>query len=217
MEEQFLDRELKCTDCSAAFIFTAGEQLFFFDKQFKNDPKRCKACKSRRSGLAAVANGQSIPKSAMLRTETRTQCSDCGIETTVPFKPTQGRPVLCRQCFGKKAPSPSIPPAGLMEPSAMLLAELSIEASGAMLSHDAAMSAAASVAGAHGGESSVATEADLACVAEIELLAMAPGVNKDEFARTQELVAQTPAECMHAPESLVPERLMALAAEPSEA
>ena len=23
----------------------------------------------------------------------------CGIETTVPFKPTQGRPVLCRQCF----------------------------------------------------------------------------------------------------------------------
>jgi CxxC-x17-CxxC domain-containing protein len=21
------------------------------------------------------------------------------VETTVPFKPTQGRPVLCRQCF----------------------------------------------------------------------------------------------------------------------
>ncbi|HUV97475.1 MAG TPA: CxxC-x17-CxxC domain-containing protein, partial [Acidobacteriaceae bacterium] len=24
---------------------------------------------------------------------------ECGTETTVPFKPTQGRPVLCRSCF----------------------------------------------------------------------------------------------------------------------
>jgi hypothetical protein len=28
------------------------------------------------------------------------------VETTVPFKPTQGRPVLCRQCFqSKRAPT----------------------------------------------------------------------------------------------------------------
>jgi CxxC-x17-CxxC domain-containing protein len=26
-------------------------------------------------------------------------CTTCGVETTVPFKPTQGRPVLCRSCF----------------------------------------------------------------------------------------------------------------------
>jgi CxxC-x17-CxxC domain-containing protein len=39
------------------------------------------------------------------RTETRTECSECGIETTVPFKPTQGRPVLCRQCFQAKRPA----------------------------------------------------------------------------------------------------------------
>ena len=26
-------------------------------------------------------------------------CSQCGRETTVPFKPTQGRPVYCRECF----------------------------------------------------------------------------------------------------------------------
>jgi CxxC-x17-CxxC domain-containing protein len=31
--------------------------------------------------------------------ETRTNCSQCGKETTVPFRPTQGRPVLCRECF----------------------------------------------------------------------------------------------------------------------
>ncbi|MGA3040197.1 MAG: CxxC-x17-CxxC domain-containing protein [Bryobacteraceae bacterium] len=28
-----------------------------------------------------------------------TVCSQCGRETTVPFKPTQGRPVYCRECF----------------------------------------------------------------------------------------------------------------------
>jgi CxxC-x17-CxxC domain-containing protein len=37
-----------------------------------------------------------------VRSETRTTCSDCGTETTVPFKPTQGRPVLCRSCFQKQ-------------------------------------------------------------------------------------------------------------------
>ncbi|MFQ5761699.1 MAG: CxxC-x17-CxxC domain-containing protein [Candidatus Bathyarchaeia archaeon] len=28
-------------------------------------------------------------------------CSDCGKETTVPFKPTAGRPVYCRECYQK--------------------------------------------------------------------------------------------------------------------
>jgi CxxC-x17-CxxC domain-containing protein len=88
---EFVDKILKCVDCGNDFVFTAGEQLFFFDKQFKNDPKRCKQCKARR------ASGSSSP-----RPETRTVCSECGTETTVPFKPTQGRPVLCRSCFQQK-------------------------------------------------------------------------------------------------------------------
>lgn len=28
-------------------------------------------------------------------------CSDCGQECEVPFKPTDGRPVYCRNCFQK--------------------------------------------------------------------------------------------------------------------
>jgi CxxC-x17-CxxC domain-containing protein len=28
-------------------------------------------------------------------------CSDCGEECEVPFKPTEGRPVYCRDCFRK--------------------------------------------------------------------------------------------------------------------
>ena len=101
---EFVDRLLICADCGGEFVFTAGEQLFFLDKQFKNDPKRCKPCKSRRSAQVAGATGTGPAAAGISRTETRTTCSECGIETTVPFKPTQGRPVLCRQCFKNKRP-----------------------------------------------------------------------------------------------------------------
>lgn len=91
---EFEDRTLKCSDCGADFVFTAGEQHFFHDKNFKNEPKRCKACKGKRQGAPASGNH---------RTETTTNCSQCGRETTVPFRPTQGRPVFCRDCFlGRK-------------------------------------------------------------------------------------------------------------------
>ncbi|MEP6643788.1 MAG: zinc-ribbon domain containing protein [Acidobacteriaceae bacterium] len=95
---EFQDKVLKCIDCGGDFVFTAGEQLFFYDKQFKNEPKRCKACKAKRiSVLGASASG-----SGSTKVETRTVCSECGKETTVPFRPTQGRPVLCRECFQQK-------------------------------------------------------------------------------------------------------------------
>jgi len=99
---EFQDKILKCVDCGKDFIFTAGEQLFFHDKQFHNDPKRCKACKLKRGGGSSV------------RAETRTHCSVCGQETTVPFRPTQGRPVLCRSCFeqNRRASSPAQAAAG---------------------------------------------------------------------------------------------------------
>lgn len=103
---EFTDRILKCSDCGSDFVFTAGEQLFFYDKQFKNDPKRCKLCKAKRAGLGRTATGSGAVTLPLSRTETRTKCSACGVETTVPFKPTQGRPVLCRSCFQlKRIPS----------------------------------------------------------------------------------------------------------------
>jgi CxxC-x17-CxxC domain-containing protein len=101
MQSEFVDRLLTCVDCHGQFVFTAGEQIFFLDKQFKNDPKRCKPCKCKRAALGARAGGAPVA-AGIARTETRTECSECHIETTVPFKPTQGRPVLCRQCFQTK-------------------------------------------------------------------------------------------------------------------
>jgi len=29
-------------------------------------------------------------------------CSECGKECEVPFKPTEGKPVYCKDCFMKK-------------------------------------------------------------------------------------------------------------------
>jgi CxxC-x17-CxxC domain-containing protein len=97
---EFQDKMLKCIDCGADFVFTAGEQLFFHDKQFRNEPKRCKACKNKRvSVLGAIP---SLPRSGYAKVETRATCSQCGKDTTVPFKPTQGRPVFCRECFQQR-------------------------------------------------------------------------------------------------------------------
>ena len=103
---EFQDKVLKCIDCGSDFVFTAGEQLFFHDKQFKNEPKRCKTCKAKRLAvLGAPPTGAPVP--TFNKIETRTTCSQCGKETTVPFKPTQGRPVFCRECFMQKRPAAS--------------------------------------------------------------------------------------------------------------
>jgi CxxC-x17-CxxC domain-containing protein len=92
---EYHDKVLKCSECGQEFVFTAGEQMFFADKGFKNEPKRCKDCKSRRSQGPGQGNLQQ-------RSETKTTCSQCGKETTVPFRPTQGRPVFCRECFQQR-------------------------------------------------------------------------------------------------------------------
>jgi len=85
---EFTDRVLKCVDCDGDFVFSAGEQIFFHERQLQNDPKHCKRCNARR------ARG-----SKRIHPETRATCAVCGVQTTVPFNPTQGRPVLCRPCF----------------------------------------------------------------------------------------------------------------------
>lgn len=35
------------------------------------------------------------------REMTKIKCSECGKDAEVPFKPTEGRPVYCRECFSK--------------------------------------------------------------------------------------------------------------------
>jgi CxxC-x17-CxxC domain-containing protein len=95
---EFEDRTIKCVDCGEDFIWTAGEQVFFHDKGLKNEPKRCKPCKqAKNERLAAIAAAQA--SGIRQRIEVSVQCAQCGQQTTVPFYPSQGRPVYCRSCF----------------------------------------------------------------------------------------------------------------------
>ena len=95
---EFEDASIHCIDCSQTFIWTAGEQIFFRDKQLQNPPKRCKDCKKAKNRrLEAIELARTTGKRH--RIEVRAECARCSTVTTVPFYPCQGRPVYCRSCF----------------------------------------------------------------------------------------------------------------------
>jgi CxxC-x17-CxxC domain-containing protein len=92
------DASIHCIDCSNDFVWTAGEQQFFRDKGLQNPPKRCKECKqAKNERLAAIAAAQA--SGVKQRIEVTVTCARCSENTTVPFYPSQGRPVFCRSCF----------------------------------------------------------------------------------------------------------------------
>ena len=43
--EVFEDKTLVCKECGKEFVFSAGEQAFYKEKGFMNEPKSCKACR----------------------------------------------------------------------------------------------------------------------------------------------------------------------------
>ncbi len=122
------DRSITCVDCGEEFLFTAGEQAFYRERGLTNAPTRCKRCRDARKsqregggggggggyggggyggggygggghgggGYGGGGRGEKTMYPAV--------CSNCGKETTVPFQPTSGRPVLCRECFGASRP-----------------------------------------------------------------------------------------------------------------
>ncbi len=46
--EELQDKTLVCKDCGAEFVFTAGEQQFYAEKGFTNEPQRCPDCRKAR-------------------------------------------------------------------------------------------------------------------------------------------------------------------------
>ena len=63
----FEDKTLVCKDCGAEFIFSAGEQEFYAEKGFQNEPIRCKACRNARK---SQRNGEKEMYDAV--------CAQCG-------------------------------------------------------------------------------------------------------------------------------------------
>jgi len=120
------DKIIKCADCGVEFLFTAGEQAFYREHGLTNVPTRCRKCReARKSG--AVGEGARAGRhekpgggargagSAGKREMHSVVCSECGVTTEIPFLPTAGRPVFCRDCFANRRPL--IPQQTAREPS----------------------------------------------------------------------------------------------------
>ncbi len=85
------DKTLICKECGEEFIFTAGEQEFYAEKGFVNEPQRCKPCRDARK------NANKVERELFEAT-----CAECGQVAKVPFRPREDRPVYCSECFAKQ-------------------------------------------------------------------------------------------------------------------
>ena|SRR6266568_3947717 len=99
----FIDQTLTCRDCGSEFIFTVGEQEFFQQKGLINQPSRCTSCRARHraenGGSRQPDRERSFPREP--REQFSAVCATCGAETTVPFQPSNHRPVYCSSCYDK--------------------------------------------------------------------------------------------------------------------
>ena len=84
----FQDKTLVCKDCGKEFVFTAGEQEFYAEKGFQNEPVLCKECRTSRK---STRNSDREMFDAV--------CAECGAPTKIPFQPRNDRPVYCSNCF----------------------------------------------------------------------------------------------------------------------
>lgn len=84
------DKTIVCKECGNEFIFSAGEQEFYAERGFENEPQRCKPCRDSRK--AAIRNSREMHEAV---------CAECGGVAVVPFEPKEDRPVYCSECFAK--------------------------------------------------------------------------------------------------------------------
>src|SRR5438874_2370222 len=103
----YTDRILTCRGCGSTFPFTAGEQEFFAQKGFTNEPSRCPACRAARKsqpggGGTAYDQERDSARSAYRREPRQmytATCSQCGGVAELPFEPRSDKPVYCARCF----------------------------------------------------------------------------------------------------------------------
>ena len=126
------DRILTCADCGQEFAFTASEQEFYAQRQFTDPRRCASCRASRKAargdtGTSSYSSGGSSygsgggyggasrstggyggggggyggasrgPSEMFAAT-----CSNCGKEAMVPFRPTNGKPVYCNECFASR-------------------------------------------------------------------------------------------------------------------
>lgn len=126
------DRILTCADCGQEFAFTASEQEFYAQRQFTDPRRCASCRASRKAargdtGTSSYSSGGSSYSSGGgyggasrstggyggggggyggasrgPREMFAATCSNCGKEAMVPFRPTNGKPVYCNECFASR-------------------------------------------------------------------------------------------------------------------
>jgi len=109
-------KTLVCEECGQEFIHSAKDQAYYTERGFTNVPKRCRTCRDKRKARARRGparsgaapgrrdrpGGRGYAEGGPRSESYEAVCAECGRTTTVPFKPVQGRPVYCRDCFRAK-------------------------------------------------------------------------------------------------------------------
>lgn len=116
------DKMIVCEDCGAEFVHSADDQARYAERGFTNEPKRCRTCREKRkaqsserrparTGGGGGGGGSRFggggggggrggrPQGGGPKELFDAVCSACGTQTKVPFRPVEGRPVYCRDCF----------------------------------------------------------------------------------------------------------------------
>ena len=75
------DKTLVCKDCGAEFVFTAGEQEFYAEKGFQNEPTRCKACRQARKASRAAGGPRQMFDAVCAECGKRAYGALCTLET----------------------------------------------------------------------------------------------------------------------------------------
>lgn len=114
----YADKTVTCRDCGMEFVFTSGEQEFYAQKGFTNEPTRCPSCRQQRKAggggrSSGYGSGDSYGNSRYndrggyggQREMHVTTCASCGKEAQVPFVPRGDKPVYCSDCFQQQRQS----------------------------------------------------------------------------------------------------------------
>ena len=102
------DKTIVCVDCEQEFVHSAEDQARYAERGFTNEPKRCRDCREKRKAQSPPSRGGGGGRGSFSRDRGgqreafEATCAECGAKTTVPFKPTTGRPVYCRDCFSSR-------------------------------------------------------------------------------------------------------------------
>ena len=115
----YADKTITCRDCGMDFVFTSGEQEFYAQKGFTNEPTRCPSCRQQRKSSGGGRGGYGERDSygggggggrgysSGPREMHTAICASCGKEAQVPFVPRGDKPVYCSDCFQQQRKSSS--------------------------------------------------------------------------------------------------------------